>query len=251
MRTTGRDGSARDGHSRRCNDRDKGESRRFNSHLRRVGRDLGRLQWRRRRSDRDEAIGFPNQPHSQNASRWAGSCRPAQHPAAQSQRHSPLLQKKPLQQPRPAANDHNQGTYGCLPSEKLPPPSIVLAGSGRPLQQAIKLEGREDVYRSGPAEPQKMRKDDRHRGNAASATSKEIRPPCGPRKRRKLFQMFGAGSCRTRLPGSNRMSSLSPARTPKSFLPSSEGADQISQARGCSTVWSEMCGVKIPYGNTS
>ena len=82
------------------------------------------MKWRRRRSERDEAVGFPSQPHRQNVSHWARSCRSAQLPAAQTQCHSPLMQKMSLQQPRPAANDHNPGSYGCPVSEMLTPLSI-------------------------------------------------------------------------------------------------------------------------------
>ena len=83
--------------------------------------------------DSDAEIGIPCLPNWQNAPRRSGLSRPAQHPVAQTQRRSHVLQKKPLQQPRPAANEDNLGIYVRHSSVKSQPPPIqpqpAMAGS--------------------------------------------------------------------------------------------------------------------------
>ena len=101
----------------------------------------------------------------------------------------------------------------------------VPADSGWPLQQADKLEGWEDVCRSGHAETRLSRGAEGDQEKAIDASTKEVRPPCGPCKIGSLFQMFGVVPCCKRMPGSYHMSSLSSARTSTSFMPSSEGAE--------------------------
>ena len=91
-----------------------------------------------------------------------------------------------------------------------------------------------------------MRKGEGHRGNAASTTPKDVRPLCGPRKRRPMFQMPGAGACSTRMPGPNCMLPLPPIRTPPSLLPSLEGAETESPWHGAVRLSGQRCGGEDP-----
>ena len=109
--------------------------------IRRGDGDLGRWQWRQRRSARD----------------GAESRRPAQRPAAQTQSHVSLRQKQSTQQSRPAATDRNRSTAVTDSVAKLPtqsPPIVAGPSSKQTSLRGVKTyaemvrqrpEGREEL----------------------------------------------------------------------------------------------------------
>ena len=251
-RMIGRDGSAREGHSQRWNDIYTRETCRFNAHLRRGDRDLGRWQWRRRRLVRDGAIRFPSQPYRHNALHGAESCHSAKRPAAQTQSHSPLRQKQPTQQPRPAAIDRNPGSYGCPLSEKLTPPStqsppIVVGPSSKQISsRGVKMYAKVVLQR--PNCRDELRE---IRRRQSTQFLKRLDHPVDPAREGRCFRCLGRGhaarecwdpiTCRLcRQPG-HRQASCPHRRVQRSNLPGPGMFDcLVGDVRGEDPLWEHI-----------